>query len=44
VFLTTTDAGLVRAAAAEDTLWLGVRTGEVTSVPPAQEQLADEPA
>jgi len=49
VFLTTTDAGLVRGAAAQDTLWLAVRTGEVTSVTPAQEppeqaQPADEPA
>jgi DNA replication and repair protein RecF len=37
VFLTTTDAGLVRGAAAQDTLWLTVRAGEVTSQPPAQE-------
>jgi DNA replication and repair protein RecF len=29
VFLTTTDATLVRRAAAEDTLWLDVRAGEV---------------
>ena len=39
-----TDAGLVRGAAAQDTLWLAVRTGEVTSVTPAQEQPADESA
>ncbi|WNG53770.1 DNA replication/repair protein RecF [Archangium gephyra] len=49
VFLTTTDAGLVRGAAAQDTLWLGVRTGAVTSVAPLQEppalaQHADESA
>jgi len=31
VFLTTTDGSLVRGAAAEDSLWLGVRAGEVTS-------------
>jgi len=37
-FLTTTDASLVRAAAAEDTLWLGVRAGEVVSLPPTQTQ------
>ena len=35
VFLTTTDASLVRGAAAEDSLWLGVRAGEVTSLPPS---------
>jgi DNA replication and repair protein RecF len=35
VFLTTTDASLVRKAAAEDTLWMGVRSGEITPAPPA---------
>jgi DNA replication and repair protein RecF len=30
VFLTTTDASLVRGAAAEDTLWLDVHAGQVT--------------
>ncbi|WNG21498.1 DNA replication/repair protein RecF [Cystobacter fuscus] len=34
VFLTTTDASLVRAAAAQDTLWMGVRSGEVSFSPP----------
>jgi DNA replication and repair protein RecF len=41
-FLTTTDASLVRAAAAEDTLWLSVRTGEVTSLPPVQPEPSPE--
>jgi DNA replication and repair protein RecF len=39
VFLTTTDGSLVRAAAAEDTLWLSVHGGQVavrdTAEPPA---------
>jgi DNA replication and repair protein RecF len=30
VFLTTTDASLVRAAAAPDTLWMDVHAGQVT--------------
>jgi hypothetical protein len=30
VFLTTTDASLVRGAAAPDTLWLDVQGGQVT--------------
>ena len=34
VFLTTTDAGLVRNAAAQDTLWLQVHAGEVSVDPP----------
>ena len=34
VFLTTTDASLVRNAAAQDTLWMGVRSGEVSTTPP----------
>ena len=33
VFLTTTDASLVRAAAAADTLWLDVHAGQVTPRP-----------
>jgi DNA replication and repair protein RecF len=43
VFLTTTDASLVRGAAAEDTLWLGVRSGTVTSPAPSALQSEDEP-
>jgi DNA replication and repair protein RecF len=42
-FLTTTDASLVRAAAAEDTRWLSVRAGQVTSAPPALAQPVNEP-
>ncbi|MBU8895613.1 DNA replication and repair protein RecF [Corallococcus sp. H22C18031201] len=38
VFLTTTDASLVHAAAAQDTLWLSVSTGQV------REGLPDVPA
>ncbi len=34
VFLSTTDAGLVRHAAAQDTLWLHVHAGEVSVAPP----------
>jgi DNA replication and repair protein RecF len=44
VFLTTTDASLVRGAAAEDTLWLSVRGGAVASPAPAEPQPVDEPA
>ncbi|MBN9681725.1 MULTISPECIES: DNA replication/repair protein RecF [unclassified Corallococcus] len=36
VFLTTTDAGLVRAAAASDTLWLTVHAGQVATESPSQ--------
>jgi DNA replication and repair protein RecF len=35
VFLSTTDAGLVRAAAALDTLWMGVRSGDISPFPVA---------
>jgi DNA replication and repair protein RecF len=37
VFLTTTDGSLVKAAAAEDTLWLSVHAGEVTLPPRAED-------
>jgi DNA replication and repair protein RecF len=32
-FLTTTDASLVKAAAAADTLWMAVHAGEVAYAP-----------
>jgi DNA replication and repair protein RecF len=34
VFLTTTDASLVRGAAAADTLWMNVHAGQVTLADP----------